>query len=157
MSVIAWSIGLPHTRALPLFLIKVFHSRGRQVGLAYSFDRLFLVKPLNDWLQWHILCISYCISNLRSASLELFNEKSPKDTWCSPSAATIKSKKDTRPTLDAGEFGCTPSTRYPHFPAPSVPCEFPIASLGGRTTEISNTPITAATKALLVSQEAHNV
>lgn len=31
-----------------------------------------------------------------------------------PSAATMKSKNETRPTLDAGEFGCTPRTLYPH-------------------------------------------
>lgn len=45
----------------------------------------------------------------------------------SPSAATMKSKKLTSPTFEAGLFGCTPSTRYPHFPALSRPCAFPIA------------------------------
>lgn len=43
----------------------------------------------------------------------------------SPSAATMKSKKDTSPTFDAGEFGCTPSTRYPHLPC-SAACALPI-------------------------------
>lgn len=45
----------------------------------------------------------------------------------SPSAATMKSKKLTSPTFEAGLFGCTPSTRYPHFPTLSPPpCVFPI-------------------------------
>ena len=45
----------------------------------------------------------------------------------SPSAATMKSKKLTSPTFEAGLFGCTPSTRYPHLPCLSPPCAFPIA------------------------------
>lgn len=40
----------------------------------------------------------------------------------------MKSKKLTSPTFEAGLFGCTPSTRYPHFPSLlSPPCAFPIA------------------------------
>ena len=46
-----------------------------------------------------------------------------------PSTATTKSKKDTRPTSDAGEFGCTPRTRYPVASASSALAPWPCGEM----------------------------
>ena len=45
---------------------------------------------------------------------------------CSVTLPTMKSKNETSPQLLAGEFACTPSTRYPTFSISSWLGLFPI-------------------------------